>query len=169
MIALYLSLVDEGQENKFEEVYYQYKDLMYYIAYEVLRNVRDAEDAVQESFLRIVKNMSKIGEVKAKETKNFVAIITKREAIKIYSRKKKRSEAACVEFDSLKVSEDYVLNTVSLAIEKLPYKFSSLLTLKYVMGYSGKELSEITGLSENNVRQQLFQGRKMLEELLKEE
>lgn len=169
MIALYLSLVDEGQENKFEEVYYQYKDLMYYIAYEVLRNVRDAEDAVQESFLRIVKNMSKIGEVKAKETKNFVAIITKREAIKIYRRKKKRSEAACVEFDSLKVSEDYVLNTVSLAIEKLPYKFSSLLTLKYVMGYSGKELSEITGLSENNVRQQLFQGRKMLEELLKEE
>lgn len=169
MIALYLSLVEEGQENKFEKVYYQYKDLMYYIAYEVLRNERDAEDAVQEAFLRVAKNLSKIGGVGAKETKNFVAIITKREAMKIYTRKKKRSEVAEENFDTVKVSEDHVLNIVSLAIEKLPYKFSSLLTLKYVMGYSGKEISEITGLSENNVRQQLFQGRKRLEELLEEE
>ena len=38
MIALYLSLVDENQKDKFEQVYYKYKDLMFYIAYEVLRN-----------------------------------------------------------------------------------------------------------------------------------
>ena len=169
MIALYLSLVEEGQESKFEKVYYQYKDLMYYISYEVLFNERDAEDAVQEAFLRIAKNLSKIGEVKAKETKNFVVIITKREAMKIYNKKKKRCEAVDVDLETIKMSENHVLNTVSLAIEKLPYKFSSLLTLKYVMGYSGKEISEITGLSENNVRQQLFQGRKMLSEMLGEE
>lgn len=169
MIALYLSLVDEGQENKFEKVYYQYKDLMYYISYEVLLNERDAEDAVQEAFIRIAKNIAKIGDVNGKETKNFVAIITKREAMKIYNKKKKRNEAVDVDLETIKMSEDNVLNTVSLAIEKLPYKFSSLLTLKYVMGYSGKEISEITGLSENNVRQQLFHARKMLSDMLEEE
>ena len=53
---------------------------------------------------------------------------------------------------------------LKLAIEKMPYKYSSLLTLKYVMGYSGKEISEITGLSETNVRQQLLKARKLLAE-----
>lgn len=62
------------------------------------------------------------------------------------------------------MSDANIINDVKLAIEKMPYKYSSLLTLKYVMGYSGKEISEITGLSETNVRQQLLKARKMLEE-----
>lgn len=78
MIALYLSLVDENQKDKFEKVYYKYKDLMFYIAYEVLRNERDAEDAVQEGFLRIAKNISKILDVNSSKSKNFVVLITKR-------------------------------------------------------------------------------------------
>ena len=48
MIALYLALVDEEQKDKFEQVYYKYRNLLYYIAYEILQNERDAEDAVQE-------------------------------------------------------------------------------------------------------------------------
>ena len=47
MIALYLALVDEEQKDKFEQVYYKYRNLLYYVAYEILQNERDAEDAVQ--------------------------------------------------------------------------------------------------------------------------
>ena len=164
MIALYLSLVDENQKDKFEKVYYKYKDLMFYIAYEVLRNERDAEDAVQEGFLRIAKNISKILDVNSSKSKNFVVLITKREAMKIYNKRKKRGEDTDIELEKIHVSDANIINDVKLAIEKMPYKYSSLLTLKYVMGYSGKEISEITGLSETNVRQQLLKARKMLEE-----
>ena len=53
MIALYLSLIDEElQKKKFEKVYYRYRNLMYYIAFQVLNNERDSEDSVQE-LLRI--------------------------------------------------------------------------------------------------------------------
>lgn len=68
-----------------------------------------------------------------------------------------------------KVNSDTFVNEVMYAIEQLPYKFSSLLTLKYVLGYSGKEIAEITGLSETNVRQQLLNGRKMLSKMIEEE
>lgn len=171
MIALYLSLIDEENEKtRFEKIYYGFKNLMYYIAFQVLQDERDSEDAVQEAFLRIARNMDKIDDILSKETKNFVAIITKREAMKIYNKKKKRGEDFSVDLSSLKKeNSDKLVNEVQNAIEQLPYKFSSLLTLKYVLGYSGKEIAEITGLSETNVRQQLLNGRKMLSQILEED
>ncbi|WP_302626560.1 RNA polymerase sigma factor [uncultured Eubacterium sp.] len=171
MIALYLSLIDEENEKtRFEKIYYGFKNLMYYIAFQVLQDERDSEDAVQEAFLRIARNMDKIDDILSKETKNFVAIITKREAMKIYNKKKKRDEDFSVDLSSLKKeNSDKLVNEVQNAIEQLPYKFSSLLTLKYVLGYSGKEIAEITGLSETNVRQQLLNGRKMLSQILEED
>ncbi|MFQ9515850.1 MAG: RNA polymerase sigma factor [Eubacterium sp.] len=184
MIALYLSIIDEDlQKNKFEKLYYRYKNLMYYIAFQVLKDERDSEDAVQEAFLRIAKNMDKIGDVEGRRTKNFVAIIVKREAMKLYDKWKKRSEVLESElndeenknhgetfFDRCKAEgSDKIVNELEYAINALPYKYSSIMVLKYVMGYSGKEISQITGLSETNVRQHLFTGRKMLEEMLKEE
>ena len=185
MIALYLSLIDEElQKKKFEKLYYRYRNLMYYIAFQVLNNERDSEDSVQEAFLRIAKNMDKIGDVESNETKNFAAIIVKREAMKLYDKKKKRREV----FESDLSNEDdrnnhrdsffdrheaegseKIVNELMYAIETLPYKYSSIMTLKYVMGYSGKEISQITGLSETNVRQHLFTGRKKLEKMLKED
>ena len=155
MVALYLSLIDKQEEkNRFEELYYRYRNLMYYIAYQVLHQDRDSEDAVQEAFFRIAKNMDKVKDIASTETKNFVAIITKREAMKIYDKKH---------------NSENLVNEVKNAIEQLPYKFSSLLTLKYVLGYSGKEIAEITGLTETNVRQQLMCGRKKLSEILEED
>lgn len=48
MVALYLSLIDKQEEkNRFEELYYRYRNLMYYIAYQVLHQDRDSEDAVR--------------------------------------------------------------------------------------------------------------------------
>lgn len=171
MIALYLSLIDEEDEkNRFEILYYRYRNLMYYIAYQVLHDERDSEDAVQEAFFRVAKNMDKVKDIAANETKNFVAIITKREAMKIYNKKKNRDEDFSMDLTAVKKeNSDRLINEVMYAIEQLPYKFSSLLTLKYVLGYSGKEIAEITGLSETNVRQQLLNGRKMLSKIIEEE
>lgn len=185
MIALYLSFINEKtQKNKFEKLYYRYKNLMYYIAFGVLNDERDSEDAVQEAFFRIAKNMDKIDDVEKAETKNFVAIIVKREAMKLYDKRKKRSEILESQLDNdrddMKGGESYfdrvkaegseqLINEVAYAIDALPYKYSSLMTLKYVMGYSGKEIAQITGMSETNVRQQLFRGKKILEKQLQNE
>ena len=155
--------------NKIEQIFLLYGDRMYSKAFSILKNREAAEDAVQEAFLRVAKNIAKISDTYSNETKNFVVLITKREAMKIYNKRKKRDEDTDIELEKVRVSEAKMVNAVKFAIEKMPYKYSSLLTLKYVMGYSGKEIAEITGLSETNVRQQLFKGRKLLESMLEEE
>lgn len=69
--------------------------------------------------------------------------------MKIYDKKKKRDEDFDVDLTNIKKhNSENLINDVKNAIEQLPYKFSSLLTLKYVLGYSGKEIAEITGLTE---------------------
>jgi RNA polymerase sigma-70 factor (ECF subfamily) len=180
MIALYLSLIEEEeQKNKFEKLYYKYRNLMYYIAEGVLHHSKDSEDAVQEALIRVAKNMDKIGEIESTATKNFLGIITKREAMKLYDKRKRYAEITeadlSMEEDGKEIrffdtyaggQKDIPINEVAQALEALPYKYSSLMTLKYVMGYSGKEISEIAGMTESNVRQQLFQGRKLLEKML---
>ena len=68
MIAIYLSLIDENDMSRFEKIYYKYKNLLFYIANGILPDITDAEDAVQEAFIRIAKNMDKIEDTESVAT-----------------------------------------------------------------------------------------------------
>ena len=60
-MVIYLQMIDDPRDrSKFEQLYTKYKDLMHYTAYKILRNDRDAEDAVHDAFLAIVRNIEKI-------------------------------------------------------------------------------------------------------------
>lgn len=168
MIAIYLSSIeDEEQRNKFEQLYYKYRNLMYYIASGILKNETDAEDAVQEAFFRIARNMDKVGELDDSATKNFVAIIAKREALRIVEKSSRYGIDDEMELEKIvDKNSQFTTNSVVEAIKAMPQEFSTLMSLKYVFGYSGKEIAEITGLTEVNVRQKLFKGKKILEKMI---
>ena len=57
MLNIFLSLIDSDEDKaKFSNLYEQYKNLMFYIARDILKDEHLAEDAVQEAFIRIAKN-----------------------------------------------------------------------------------------------------------------
>jgi RNA polymerase sigma-70 factor (ECF subfamily) len=56
---------------------------------------------------------------------------------------------------------------IKLAIEKLPQTESLLITLFYMNENSVREIEEITGLSESNIKVKLFRARKILEQELR--
>ena len=63
-----------GGKSKFEELYYQYRKLMHWRAKQILNDDMLAEDAVHEAFIKIIRHMNKISEVKCNKTKCFVVI-----------------------------------------------------------------------------------------------
>ena len=167
MIAIYLSLIDENDMSRFEKIYYKYKNLLFYIANGILPDITDAEDAVQEAFIRIAKNMDKIEDTESVATKNFVAIIAKREALRISEKKYKSSEDKEIDLDTIEDTKAQdALISIQNSLNLLPDEYCYLMNLKYVFGYSGKEISEITNLTETNVRQKLFREKRMLEEII---
>ena len=64
---------------------------MYKVAIRILNDEHLAQDAVQEAFIRIVKNLDKINEVNCNRTRAFIVIIIRNASIDIYRSRKKQS------------------------------------------------------------------------------
>ena len=55
-MLIYLSMIETPESrSKFETIYETYKQLMFYIANNILHDARDAEDIVHEAFLKIIE------------------------------------------------------------------------------------------------------------------
>ena len=90
-MLVYLAVIDEpAQKTKFETVYHQYRGLMYYVAYRILNNASDAEDAVHDAFIKIAENIKKISEPVCPKTQSYVVTIVENKAIDLYRRKQRR-------------------------------------------------------------------------------
>ena len=61
-MILYLQMIDTSEDrSKFEQIYIEYRDLMFYVANRILDSDQDAEDAVHEAFLKVAENIKKLG------------------------------------------------------------------------------------------------------------
>ena len=70
MLQFYLQLLDTAAEKeKFEKLYEQYRKLMMAEANAILKSKHLAEDAVQETFLRIIKSFDYVEEILSPRTK----------------------------------------------------------------------------------------------------
>ena len=89
MLVYYLQMLDTPEEKvKFEQIYLKYQGLMYQVADGILHNRQDAEDAVHNAFLRIIKKISRFQNTPAKDLAPQVAVIARNEAISLQRKQK---------------------------------------------------------------------------------
>lgn len=173
MLTFYLSLVDtEEEKSKFEKLYYKYRNLMYYCAREILKDDRLAEDAVQEAFLRLTKYVKKIDDVECHKTKNFVVIIVECAAKDIYRKENKHRAISWEELEQtyhFPAQENITgLTQIEEAILKLPLTYRQIYLMKYVGGYSNKEIGEVLNIPQSTLRKRISRGKETLEKILEE-
>ena len=89
MLMLYLQMLDTLEEKvRFEEIYLKYRNAMFRAADGILHNDQDAEDAVHNAFLRIIKKFSRFQNMPAKDLAPQVVVIARNEAISLQRKKK---------------------------------------------------------------------------------
>lgn len=88
--------------KKLEKLYQLYEKPFYHIAYAVLHHHEQAEDAVSDAFLQVMKHLDKIGEPDSPAVKSYMIKIIKHTAINQY-RKNQRQNLYC------EASDDSVL------------------------------------------------------------
>lgn len=148
MIA-FLDLIDDYEDKEcFEQLYYKYRGLMAHIASEKTASQEDVEDVLQESFLYIAKNFSKVRDVYSNSTKRYVAVITEGYAIKKYNNERKQL------YNLNDVNEIDVDNTISdeyfnaydkadlrMVVNSLNDEYRNLIYFTYVLGYTSNATS----------------------------
>ena len=172
-MLFYLSLLEtEEEQSKFRQLYEQYYRLMLYRAREILYDDQLAEDAVEEAFLKIIKNFNKIGDVKSNKTKHFIVIVVESAAKDIWRKEKKHHH------ESWEVLEERYCDqlaeqineptTIEKAILSLPLTYQQVFHLKYGLGYDNKEIARMLGIKEGTLRQRIARGKVLLQERLDE-
>ena len=78
MLALYLGMIETPEEKIiFEELYNTYKGKMFSLAFSILKNHHNAEEAVSQAFFTAAKNFSKISSLAEEKRGAYLKIIVK--------------------------------------------------------------------------------------------
>ncbi len=140
-----------------------YKDMVYRTALAAVGNFEDAEDILQEVFLKYFKTHPVFESTE--HEKAWFLRVTINES-KNLLRSAWRRRRADVDVASLAPVTEAGTSHVLEAVLSLPEKYRIAIYLHYFEDHSIKEIAEITGNSEAAVAQHLTRGRKRLEKQL---
>lgn len=173
-MLIYLQMLDSAKDRShFEQLYNRYRGLMHYVANKILQNEQDAEDAVHQAFLAIIKNASKIFhknfDVKCPETRSLVVIIVERKSIDILRQRSRKPEA---ELDEEITGWEIPLpgdGPLSDAMAKLPARYREVLMLHFDHGYTTKEIARLFDMKQESVQKLIWRAKERLREILEQE
>ena len=173
----YINLVIDGDTNAFSVLIDRYKDLVYTLSLRMLKNREEAEEVSQDTFIKTYKSLHKFkGDSKFSTWIYKVAYNTCLDRLK--KNKKHCNDVAIDEFtehqiktidNALDILEQQEYSkTIQDCLTLLPNDDSFLLTLYYFENHSLEEISEIVGITANNVKVKIFRSRKKLATILKQ-
>lgn len=157
-----------GDPRVFEEIYRRFGDRMKSIAWNHLGNVADAEDAVQETFLKIHRAATTFTGEASFATWAFRILVNT--CYDVLRRRRRRIEEAPIE-DVVESAErtapsvdDAKRMTLRKLLDELPEQRRTVFTLFEIEGLSHAEIGQILGISEGNSKWILFATKKELQE-----
>ena len=166
--------VDQALEREFEARLVESSTLAFRIAYSVLRNREDAEDAAQDAFAKAYRNFRQLRD--RNRFRAWLARMTWRLAIDRYRTRNRRqtvelsandnggtraAEAAAERFDERQRAE-----LLWQAIDALPEKLRIVLVLASIEGHQITEVASLLEIPKGTVKSRLFVARQRLKEQL---
>ena len=176
-MLVYLSMLEEdGDRAEFVRIYGLYADAVFRRALAILKNQQDAEDAMQDTWMKVAEN---IGVLRGKEERTICAYVMKiatNHAITLSRARTRRDEILCDAPSEESVCDDDVFDICSVmaveeiraCFEALPVSYRDVLSLYFFYQQSIKEIAVLLGMKPATVNSRLTRGRKKLIELLKE-
>jgi RNA polymerase sigma-70 factor (ECF subfamily) len=153
----------------------QYASTLYRVAFSVLRNAADAEDAVQEAFVRVLRHREQLGEVRDRRV--WLIRIVWNIVLDRKRRAKTRPEtddvselarvlpAGGLSADERAMAAQHHAQILN-CVEQLPAKERQVLMLSAFEELSSVEIANVLEITESSVRSRLFRARNLMAELL---
>lgn len=179
MLLFYSLMVDTPEEKALiEKLYDTYERMMYKIAYGILKHRYDAEDAVHEAFINVIRSESlpKLSEVNSFQTKAYIIVTVKNASYVIYNKRKKNSAENIDDLYDLQsddtteeaVVSSFVVQEIKEAMRKLSEVDYDILCLSLINQLSNDEIAVTLDIKPDAVRQRIHRAKKRLSKILRE-
>lgn len=183
MLSLYLAYLDTEEDKKqFEEIFMSYRKQMISLAFSILKNQEDAEDAIHNVFLRIAqKNWDTVRSIEDKtDLRNYLLKATKNAALNITKVRTKNNISLDTidEFDIngiYNISDEGFIDSICInieysrvveAVKLLKDTYKNVMYYHFVMELPVIKIAKLLGQTVPTTQKQLVRGKKLLLNLL---
>lgn len=169
-MLIYLAMLEtDGDRQEFLELYNLYSNSMLLVAKKILgQDHSSVEDAVQNAWIKVIENFSKIQAVPCKKRGAYLVIIVKNEAISILRKRQKElplNETIIGEEAIIENSNQPILDI----IHEMTQVYRAVLEMRFIEECSTREIANRLHLKESTVNTRIHRGRLLLIKKLKEE
>lgn len=170
IIILFGSLTD-GERDFVNKIFLKMNVKMYNISFNILKDKFDAEEALAQTFLKIIDNIDKISKLPCPQIEPYCVIIVKNESFNIIRKRKKLVHVENVDYfdhsdKDYNIEEEYlkIVNKEKLltCINKLSDEEKNLLHLRFVNEMKFKNISKLLGITEEATKKR---GQRILRKL----
>lgn len=180
MFSMAFAMLDDYDEySVFERLYNTHSQRLYRIALGKLHNPQDAEDAVSECFLRILNKSANIFNVSPNKRAAFLNILIRNICAQMFNKTIRVNTVSIDDEDLPEIADEVKLEDEVIGkiehdrlvefISQLPPKTRDALVLRTVMGVSAHEAAEQLGITENALRQRIFEARRAIKAFVEKE
>ncbi len=177
MELFYIQQIITGDTSKFSYFIDTYKDMAYSIAVRIVNNTEDAEEIVQDAFLKAYNSLSGFRGDSRFSTWFYKIVVNKSLS------KARRKLAPFKQLDSGnlpdhlvdnmeeaygKLTQEERIKYINEGLNKLKMEDALVLTLYYLQENTIAEIAEITSISADNVKMQLHRARKKMYQSISE-
>lgn len=170
MLASCLAMLEtERDQRRFMKLFEAHEKKIYAVALRILGDRDRAEDAAQQTWLRLVQNWERVSALPWEETEGYAVTVAKNCALDIL-RAEGRTAAFPEDWDPPAPEEhqeeyDYLVSLIRF----LPENYRRILELKCVEEQTNREIARRLGIKESTVAVRVMRGRTMLKERLEKE
>lgn len=157
----------------FKEKYMSFHQKLYRIAYRLLEDGNDAEDMVQEAYIKLWNKRAELNHLE--NTESYTVVILRNLCLDFLRSKNRHREQSMDDVDYgiadsapsalAEIESNDEVKQMQQIIDSLPDQQRKVMKMKHLDDYSLEEIEEMTGLSSVNVRVLLSRARKKVREL----
>jgi RNA polymerase sigma factor (sigma-70 family) len=166
--------INRGNQSDFSLLVDRYKDKAFSMLKRMLRNQMDAEEALQDCFLKAYNALKEFRQESQFST--WFYRITYNTALTVLASKKRKLEQEMTSIDQefdlgafdseIYSTTENVSQYVLRMVDKLPVRGALVLILFYLDGFTLNDISKVTGMSLVNIKVLLHRSRNALRDLL---
>ena len=174
-MLIYLSMIDsESDRSEFERIYNRYEETVFRKTLYILKNQQDAEDVMQEVWIKVAKNISIIQDMNDATAFSYIMRIAENQAMTFF-RKQNKSEVPLTEEEMDGVACDDELFTACDRVDideivacfaELPAIYRDVMSLYFFHQHSVAQIAALFDQKISTINSRLNRGRKKLIKLL---